>query len=152
MAYMPYLTENRKAHFDYEILEIFEAGLALKGFEAKSVRLGRSRIQGAYIIIRNNEAVIIGMHIPPYQQANTPEGYDPDRTRTILLHKKEIQYLQGKSQEKGLTLVPLKVYTKRNLIKLEFGIARGKRSTDKRQTIQKREENRHMERILKDMS
>ncbi len=146
---MPSLTENRKAHFDYEILETFEAGLALKGYEVKAIRKGMARIQGSYIIIRDGRALLVGTHIPPFQTANTPEDYDPDRTRELLLHKQEIKYLTGKSTEQGLTLVPLEVYTKRNLIKLKFGLGRGKKTIDKRQKIQKREEGRRINRTLK---
>jgi len=146
---MTVLATNRRAHFDYDILETFEAGLSLRGFETKAVKKGMAKIQGAYVIIRNNQALLVGMHIPPYQAANSPDGYDPERTRELLLHKKEIKYLLGKSAEQGLTLVPLKVYTKRNLVKLGFGLARGKKAADKRQKIRKREEHRKMLRVLK---
>lgn len=146
---MTVLANNRRAHFDYEILETFEAGLSLLGFETKAVKKGMAKIQGAYVIIRNNRAMLLGMHIPPYQAANSPDGYDPDRTRELLLHKKEIKYLTGKSAEQGLTLVPLKVYTRHNLVKLEFGLARGKKAADKRQKIRAREEHRKIFRVLK---
>ena len=145
---MPTLTENKKARFDYDILETFEAGLVLQGHEVKSVKTGRAKIQGAYAIIRGKEVYMVGMHIPPYQQANTPADYDPDRTRKILLSKKEISYLVGKTAEKGLTLVPLSVYTNRGLVKVLVGLGRGKKQTDKRQTIKAREAQRHIERII----
>ncbi len=143
------LAENKKARFDYEITETFEAGLLLEGHEVKSVKLGRANIQGAYAIIRGNAAFILGMHIPPYQEGNTPSSYDPDRTRKLLLTKKEIAHLGGKTAEKGLTLLPLGVYTKHGLCKLSLGLGKGKKKTDKRQTIKARESKRKIERTLK---
>ena len=145
---MPALAENKKAYFDYEILETFEAGLVLEGHEVKSMKLGRASIQGAYAIIRGNEAYILGMHVPPYQEANTPSGYDPDRTRKLLLMRKEINHLIGKTVEKGLTLVPLKVYTEHGLCKILLGLGKGKKKTDKRQTIKTRESKRHIDRVM----
>lgn len=145
---MSALADNKKAYFDYEILETFEAGLVLEGHEVKSIKLGRANIQGAYAIIRGGEAYILGMHVPPYQQANTPANYDPDRTRKILLTRKEIAYLAGKTAEKGLTLLPLQVYTKHGLLKLSLGLGRGKKKTDKRETIKARESKRRIDRIL----
>lgn len=146
---MPTLAENKKVQFDYEIIETFEAGLVLQGHEVKSIKSGRAKIQGAYAIIRGKEVYIVGMHIPPYQQANTASDYDPDRTRKILLSKKEIAHLVGKTAEKGLTLVPLSVYTKHGLVKALLGLGRGKKKTDKRQTIKARESQRKIERTLK---
>jgi SsrA-binding protein len=146
---MKNLTENKRAYFDFEILETFEAGLVLQGFEVKSIRLGRAKLQGAFVIIRNEEGFLVGMHIPPYQAANTPEWYKPDRTRKLLLTKREIRYFIGKTKEQGLTLVPIRVYSNHALIKLEFGLARGKKALDKRQKIREREETRRIERTLK---
>lgn len=146
---MPSLTENRKAYFDYEILETFEAGLVLSGHEVKSIKTGHAKIQGGHVLIRVGEAYLVGMHIPPYQPNNTPPNYDPDRTRKLLLTKKELSYLTGKMHEQGLTLVPLSVYTKRGLLKLSVGVARGKKKYDKRAVMQKRESNRKIERTLK---
>lgn len=146
---MPVLADNKKAHFDYEILETFEAGLVLEGHEVKSIKSGRAKIQGAYAIIRGNETYILGMHVPPYQQANTPPNYDPDRTRKLLLTKAETMRLIGKTAEKGLTLLPLQVYTKHGLIKLRLGLGRGKKKTDKRQAIKARESKRSIDRTLK---
>jgi len=143
------LTENKKAYFDYEILETFEAGLVLEGHEVKSLKTGRAAIKGAYAILRGNEGYILGMHIPPYQTANTPSNYVPDRTRKLLLTKKEISYLTGKTAEKGLTLLPLKVYTKHGLCKLLLGLGKGKKKTDKRETIKARESKRKIDRTLK---
>ena len=143
------LIQNKKAYFNYEILEKFEAGLSLRGFEVKSILLGRAALKGGRVIIRNNEAFSVGVHIPPYQKANTPKEYEPDRARKLLLHKKEIMSLLGKIQQKGLTLVPLKVYNKGRRIKLEFAIVRGKKKYDKRAVISKRESKRNIERSLK---
>jgi len=140
---------NKRAKYDYQILETFEAGLVLKGYEVKSIKTGRISLKGSYVIIRNDQAFLINAHIPPYQPKNTFKNYDPDRSRKLLLHKKEIKHLAGKSQEKGLTLVPIKVYTKKDKLKLEFGIGKGKRKIDKRETIKKREVEREIERKLK---
>jgi len=146
---MKTLAINKRAKYDYNILETFEAGLALKGYEVKSIKAGRISLKGAYVIIKNNQAYLINANIPPYQPKNIPEDYDPNRNRKLLLHKKEIKYLIGKSKEKGLTLMPLKVYTKKGKIKLEFGIGRGKRKIDKRELIKKREVEREIERVVK---
>ncbi len=140
---------NKRAKHDYHILETFEAGLVLKGHEVKSIKTGKISLKGSYVVIRAGQAFLINAHIPPYQPKNTPRNYVPDRTRKLLLKKKEIKYLAGKSQEKGLTLVPLKVYTKKDKLKLEFGIGRGKKKTDKRETIKKREAKREIQRKLK---
>ena len=143
------VTQNKKVYFDYEILETFEAGIELLGFEVKSVRKGNAHLEGGRVLIRGNEAYVVGITIPPYQRQNTPAGYESDRTRRLLLHKKEIAYLAGKSSERGLTLVPLKLYNKGRKVKLFFGIARGKKKYDKRETIKKREAGRKIERELK---
>ena len=146
---MAVLLHNKKALFDYEILEEFEAGLELKGFEVKSLKNGRGSLAGSRVIIRENEAYIIGLDIPPYQPKNIPADYNPQRTRRLLLRKKEISYLQGKSQQAGLTLVPINVYTKGKLAKLAFGVARGLKKYDKRERIKEREARRRMEKVLK---
>jgi len=142
-------THERKAYFDYEILETFEAGIELFGFEVKSIRKGQAHLEGARVIIRGGEAFLVGATVPPYQSANTPAGYEPDRTRRLLLHKKEIGYLAGKEHEKGLTIVPIKFYNKGPNVKLAFGVARGKRKYDKREAIKKRETQRTISRELK---
>jgi len=144
------LIENRKAYFDFEILEKFEAGLELKGCEVKALKNGRGSLAGSRVIIRGGEAYIVGMDIPAYQPANAPRDYDPQATRRLLLRKKEIQYLSGKYQEKGLTLVPLGVYAKKGFLKLSFGLARGLKKYDKRQVIKKRETEREIERKMKE--
>ena len=146
---MPELASNKRAFFDYDILETFEAGISLQGFEVKSTRKGQAKLQGAHVIIRGDEAYIVGMHIPPYQAANSQETYEPDRTRKLLLKASEIKYLLGKMTERGLTLVPIKAYTKRGLIRIEVGLAHGKKQADKRQKIREREENRSIERTFK---
>lgn len=146
---MPLITVNKKVFFDYEILETFEAGLALFGHEVKAIRTGHISLDGAYVVLKGNEAYLINAKIPPYQPANVPKEYDPARSRKLLLHKKELNYLIGKSRSQGLTLVPLRVYTKRSKIKLEFGLAKGKRKYEKRELIKKRESRREIERGLK---
>jgi len=140
---------NEKAHFDYEILESFEAGIVLAGHEVKSVKRGSASIKGAYVKILGNEAWLLGATVPPYQASNVPTSYDAQRNRKLLLKKKELEYLTGKSQERGLTLVPIKLYNKNGLVKLEIGVGRGKKKGDKRSKIQKREVERTIERTLK---
>ena len=141
--------ENRKARFNYEILETFEAGLVLSGPEVKSIKNGRMNLAGCYINIHDGELYLIGASIAPYQPKNQPADYDPARSRKLLLHKKEIMSLLGKIQQKGLTLVPLKVYNKGRRIKLEFAIVRGKKKYDKRAVISKRESERSISRSLR---
>jgi len=143
------LAVNRRARFDFDILETFEAGLSLHGYEVKSVKMGRASIGGAHAIIRGEEAYIIGMQIPPYQPDNTPDTYDPSRTKKLILKKAEIRSLIGKIIQKGLTLTPIRVYTKRGLVKMELGLARGKKKEDKRQKIKERDAKRKIERTLK---
>lgn len=140
---------NKRAKYDYEILETLEAGLVLKGHEVKSIKAGHISLKGAYVVIKGNEAFLINANVPPYQPKNMPEDYNPDRTKKLLLRKQEIKSLIGKSKERGLTLVPIKVYNKKSKIKLEFGIGRGKRKMDKRELIKKREIKREIEKKLK---
>lgn len=146
---MKVLSENKKAYFNYAILEKIEAGLVLIGQEVKSIKTGRINLAGSYVSLNNNELFLVGAHIPPYQPKNSPPDYLPERPRKLLLKKSEIKYLIGKTKEKGLTLVPLKVYTKKAKIKLEFGIAKGKKKADKRETIKKRTLTKEIERELK---
>lgn len=146
---MPVLTENRRAHFDYEILEKYEAGIQLVGFEVKSMRLGRMNLAGSYALIRNGEAWLLNADIPAYQPANTPAGYESNRTRKLLLKMSEIKELDGRLSQKGLTLLPLKVYTKGSRIKVELGLAQGKRQHDKREQLKKRVATREIARTLK---
>lgn len=140
---------NKKATFNYEVLEKFEAGIELLGLEVKSIRLKHGSLDGAYVSVRGNEVFLVGAHIPPYQAGNTPESYDPYRVRKLLLSKKEIKELIGKEKIKGLTIVPISMYNKGRKIKVEIAIARGKKKYDKRQAIRKREQNREVERLLK---
>lgn len=149
---MKILAVNKRAKFDYEILETFEAGLVLKGYEVKSVKIGHISLRGAYVVIQNEEAHLLNASVSPYQAKNTPEGYEPTRSRKLLLHKKQIKYLIGKSKMKGLTLVPVRVYTKKGKIKLEFAVARGKKKVDKREVIKEREAKRGMERTMKGLA
>ena len=143
------LAQNKKVYFDYEILETLEAGIELFGFEVKSVRSGNAHLEGTRVIVRGGEVFLVGATISPYQAANTPKEYESDRTRKLLLKKKEIAYLSGKEHERGLTLVPIKLYNKGRKIKLEFGIARGKKKHDKREAIKSRESKRKISRELK---
>lgn len=146
---MPLITVNKKVFFDYEILETFEAGLVLFGHEVKAIKTGHISLDGAYVVVKEGEAYLLNAKILAYQPANVPKEYDPARSRKLLLHKKELNYLIGKSHAQGLTLVPLRVYTKRSKIKLEFGLAKGKRKYEKRELIKKRETGREIERGLK---
>lgn len=145
---MSVLATNKRAYFDYEILETFEAGIELLGHEVKAIKTGHVNLVGSYGIIRGNEVWLLHADIPPYQAANTPAGYDQKRNRKLLLHKEEIKHLTGKINERGLTLLALRVYTKgrRNVVKLELGLGKGKKKADKRETIKKREAEREMQR------
>ncbi len=142
------VTINKKARFDYEILEKFEAGVALTGHEAKSVKTGHVNLAGAHAIIRDGEGFLVGMNIPSFQPKNAPANYDSMRTRKLLLQKKEINYLIGKTKS-GLTLVPVRLYNRGARVKLELGLARGKKQYDKRETIKKRETEREIKRAEK---
>ncbi len=135
---MEYAT-NSRAGFDYEILETLEAGVVLFGHEVKSVKTGKASIKGSYVKILDGEPFLIGAILAPYQPANTPADYDPQRTRKILLSKKQISVLAGTAQTHGLTLIPLKLYDKNGKIKLLLGIARGKKKYDKRETLKKKD-------------
>jgi len=136
---------NRKALHDYFIIDRYEAGLVLKGTEVKALRTGSANLQDGYALIRNGEVWLIGMHISPFERGNI-NNHDPKRDRKLLMHKSEIRRLVGKTSEKGLTLVPLKVYFKDNVAKVELGLARGKKSYDKREAIAKRDVERQMRR------
>lgn len=146
---MKVLSDNKKAYYNYEILKKFEAGLVLIGQEVKSIKTGHISLKGSYVILKDNEIYLVGALIPPYQPKNTPKDYDPQRFRKLLLKKSEIKQLIGKTKEKGLALIPLKIYEKNGKLKLEFGIGKGKKKTDKRENIKKREVQRQIERELK---
>ncbi|MFC1613040.1 SsrA-binding protein SmpB [Patescibacteria group bacterium] len=139
---------NKRAKYDYEILETYEAGLVLSGFEVKAVRQGKMNLKGSYVTLKNEgnsiSAYLLNAHISPYQPANTPDDYNPTRLRRLLLKKKELNSLVGKTKQKGLTLIPICVYNKRKRIKLEFAIGKGKKKIDKREAIKKRDIDREI--------
>lgn len=143
------LIEHKKARLDYEILEEFEAGLELLGGEVKALRQGNGKLEGAHVIIRAGEAYLVGAHVPPYQPANTAESYDPNRTRKLLLTKKEITELSQYEGQKGLTIVPLRVYNKGRNLKVLLGVARGRKKYDKRAVLKERDTKREIDRSLK---
>jgi SsrA-binding protein len=140
---------NKKASFDYEIGEKLQAGMELFGYEVKSLRAKKGSLEGGHIVVRGDEAYLVGVNIPPYQPNNTPKEYDPERSRRLLLTKKEIAELAGIESKKGLTLVPISVYNQGRNLKLEIGIAKGKRKTDKRESIKKKDIKRDVEREAK---
>ncbi|OGM96290.1 MAG: SsrA-binding protein [Candidatus Yanofskybacteria bacterium RIFCSPHIGHO2_02_FULL_38_22b] len=145
---MPEYATNPRVNFDYEILETIEAGIVLEGHEVKAIKTGKASIKGSYVKILNNEPFLIGATISPYQPVNTPQNYDPQRYRKLLLSKKEISRLLGLSQSQGLTIVPLKFYDKKSKIKLLVGVAKGKKKYDKRETIKKKDVARAKQRGL----
>ena len=144
------LIDHKKARFDYEIMDKYEAGIELLGFEVKSLMEKRGSLEGAFVIIRGGEAFLMGANIQPYQVKNTPESYDPYRTRRLLLKKSEIDQLAGKESANGLTIVPLSVYNKGSKIKVEIAVAKKKKKSDKRETIKKRETDREIRREMKE--
>ncbi|MCM2339060.1 MAG: SsrA-binding protein SmpB [Burkholderiales bacterium] len=141
--------ENRKIYFNYEIIEKYEAGIELLGIEVKSVRKGRMSLDGAFVIIRGEEAFLINANIPAYQQNNTPKDYDPLRNKKLLLTKKELNILIGSEKNKSLTIVPISVYNKNRKIKVEIALVKGKKNYDKRESIKKRETDREVRREYK---
>ncbi len=140
------VVENRRARHNYKIEEAYEAGIVLKGTEVKALREGKGQIGEAYANVRDGEAYIIGMHISPYSGASTHEVVEPARPRKLLLHKREIEVLTEQTQRKGMTLVPLRVYFKNGIAKMELGIAKGKQNFDKRHDLAERDAKRQMER------
>ena len=142
------IANNKKAYHDYFILDTYEAGLALHGTEVKSLRMGKCSIKESFIRVENGEVFIYGMHISPYEKGNI-FNKDPLRVRKLLLHKSEIHKLLGKTKEKGMAIVPLKVYFKGSLVKIEVGMAKGKKLYDKRQDIAKKDMRRESEREFK---
>jgi SsrA-binding protein len=143
------VASNRKAHHNFEILEKYEAGLVLRGTEVKALREGRADLKESYARVEGNEAWLLGCHISPYAQGNRA-NHDPLRPRKLLLHRAEINRLLGKIMEKGLTLVPLRLYFKGGRVKVEVGLARGRKTLDKRQVIREREERREMDRTIRE--
>ena len=146
---MKEVARNKRAYFDYEILEKFEAGISLLGREVKSVKSGRINLAGSYAILRGGEVWLVGADIPPYQPRNAPQDYDSQRTRKLLLTEKEIKSLAGEIKGTGLTLFPLRAYIKGRLVKIELGLGKGKKKADKRELIKKRETEREMRRTLR---
>ena len=142
------IATNRRARFEYEILDTWEAGLALLGPEVTALRTGKANLSDAYATVRRGEAFLVNAHISPYEKAGR-DNADPRRERKLLLHRREIARLQGAVAEKGLTLVPLKLYFKNGRAKVQIGLARGKRKYDKRQTIRRREEEREIQRVVR---
>ena len=142
------IANNKKAYHDYFIEETYEAGIALHGTEVKSLRMGKCSIKESFVGIENEEVYIYGMHISPYEKGNI-FNRDPLRVKKLLLHKSEIRKMKGKIAEKGYTLVPLKVYFNRSLVKVEIGLAKGKKLYDKRQDIAKKDQRREAERDFK---
>lgn len=151
---MNVLAFNKRANFDYDILETYEAGLVLLGHEVKSIKTGHIGLKGAFVVLKGTggklpEMYLINAHIPLYKHAGSIKNYDPYRSRKLLLKKNEIKFLVGKSREQGLTLVPIKIYTKRGFIKLEFGLGKGRKKVDKREVIKKREIDRSIRTLTK---
>ena len=142
----PVLARNRQAGHEYSILETFEAGVSLAGTEVKALRAGRAHLREGYVRIEQGDAWLVGVHIGEYEQGNR-NNHEAERRRRLLLHRREIEYLDAKVHQGGLTLIPLRMYTKNNRIKLEFGLCRGKKLWDKRQDIAARDAKREAERI-----
>ncbi len=143
------IVENRKAYHDYFIEERFEAGLALEGWEVKAIRAGRANLKEAYVVVRNQEIVLLGAHISPLTTASTHIRPDPTRTRKLLMHRAEINRLIGQVERAGYTLTPIDLHFRDGRIKLSIGLAKGKKQFDKRATIKEREWNREQQRLLR---
>lgn len=145
---MEALSENRRAGFDYEILQTYEAGLELLGSEVKSVATGKANLAGTYTIIRGEEVFVVGMDIPPYQPKNIQENYDPQRVRKLLLNRKEIDELAGRIKQERLTIVGLKLYKKGPRIKLLLGLGKSRQKADKREHLKQKEAKREIRKQL----
>ena len=143
------LIRNKKVGFNFELLERYEAGVELLGTEVKSLRNGQGKLEGSHVIVRGDEAYLVGASIPAFQKANAPKDYDPERVRRLLLKKKEILELFTESEKRGLTVVPVRWYNKNSKLKLEIAVGRGKKKHDKREAIKGRDTKRSIERILK---
>lgn len=144
------LIENKKVHFNYEIIEKYEAGIELLGVEVKSLRAKHGSLEGSHIIVRGDEAFLVGATIEPYQAENLTKGYDATRNRRLLLTKKEIAILADYESKKGLTIVPIAVYNKKRKLKIEIAVVKGKKTRDKREALKKREADRDILRDIKD--
>jgi len=147
---MATLVDYKKARFNYEILETFEAGIELLGFEVKSLKKGQGSLDGSHVVVRGGEAFAVNTFVPPYQEKNTPKDYEPRRNRKLLLNKKELHRLASLESRKGLTVVPISIYNKGPLVKVSVAVVRGKKKYDKRATIIKREGDREARRVMKD--
>ena len=143
------VSDNRQARHLYEIIETYQVGIELKGTEVKSIREGKANLRDGYGLVRNGELWLINVHISPWRSASNYFNHEPRRTRKLLMHKQEIRKLIGKVEEKGLTLVPLKMYLKGGWVKLDIGLGKGKKLYDKREDLKKREDKRDMERAMK---
>jgi SsrA-binding protein len=141
--------DNKRGVHDYSIIETMEAGLELFGYEVKSLRAGHGSLKGARVVARGGEAYLVGATIPPFQIANAPKSYDPERTRRLLLNKKQIADVLGAESERGLTVIPISVYNKGRVLKIEIAIAKGKKNADKRASIKERDTKRDIARTLK---
>lgn len=146
------VADNRKARHDYAIEETFEAGIVLTGTEIKSVRAGKVNLRGSYARVFRDEVFLYEAHISPYEQSGTYFNHEPTRPRKLLLHRREIRRIDGLIRQKGMTLVPLKIYFKGRRAKIELGVARGKKLYDKREDIAKRDAQRDIERVMKSRS
>jgi SsrA-binding protein len=147
--YYRVLAENRQARFNYEILETHEAGIELLGTEVKAVKGGQANLRDAYGIVRKGQIMLLNMYIPPHRTTSVYFNHEPTRTRRLLLHKDEIRKLIAEVQQKGLTLVPLKVYQKEGWIKVDIAVVRNKKLHDKREDMKKRDDKREIERVMK---
>ena len=143
------VSDNRQARFLYEILETYEAGIELRGTEVKSIRQGKVNLRDGYALVRNGEAWLHNVHISPHQSASQVFNHDPRRTRKLLLHGQEIRKLIGQVEQKGLTLVPLKVYLQRGWLKVTIALAKGKKLHDKREDLKRKQDKREIERAVK---
>ena len=143
------IVDNRKAFFDYFVEERIEAGLALEGWEVKAIRAGRAQLKEAYVVVRNGEIVLIGSHISPLLSTSSHVKPEPTRTRKLLLHRKEINTLMGRVDRAGYTMVPINLHFNKGRIKLEIGLAKGKKQHDKRDTIKERDWNRDKQRLMR---
>jgi SsrA-binding protein len=148
---MSTLATNKRARFNYEIIDTYEAGIALLGHEVKSIRLGNVNLNNSYCTFKDHELYLTNAHISPYKFAGHLKDYDPIRPRKLLLTKKELKKLIGKTQQKGLTIVPIKMYTKGKHIKVEIAVAKGKRKTHKKELLKKRDIQRDIQRTLKNL-
>lgn len=148
MTEMKIVCQNRKAYHDYSIEETIEAGIQLLGTEVKSLRDGKANLMDSYVIIKDSEVFLLNCHISPYTHGNIM-NHDPLRTRKLLLHRKEIERIRGKAQQKGYALIPLKIYFKGSFAKVDIGLAKGKKTYEKRDAIKAREAKRTIERVMK---